>query len=75
MIETNEITSILLADGWHDIELGSFCTEDYALMHEDTTGFWCAPIDDIDHDADFLAGPLSSLLAIRGRFTPGSTNE
>lgn len=82
-IQIEEIEAVLLADGWHEIGSGSFDCDSYEfvsgkrsngdldLVHGGgnsgicSTGFvfW-----DVDSNRNIF-GPLTSLLAVRGRQT------
>jgi len=79
-IDTNAVSSVMLADGWHLIVRGSFRlgtlefsagssgkpTEQSAVWSESTVGF-----EFEDTDGGHLAGPLSSVVAVSYAATTG----
>lgn len=78
-VNINLVTRVLLADGWHDILYNSYEVGSFELADDDgilatqsrTPGFQFT-----DSDERFLAGPLSSVLAVEwGRSTDESGDE
>jgi hypothetical protein len=68
-IATTNVVAVLLADGWHRVVQGSFSVGALGFgLHADpgTPGF-C--LEEADHGSPYrpatLAGPLSSILAVR----------
>lgn len=71
-LPVNEIRAVLLADRWHEVEAGSFTVDAYEFMEGNTAvargdghviseaGFMFR-----ETGGQILAGPLSSILAIR----------
>ncbi len=74
-IDVHRVTDVLLADGWHHVLDGSFSLDAYEYMHEkecvlkggnvegvpSTGAIWTAP------SGEFIACPLTSILAVKGR--------
>jgi hypothetical protein len=66
-IREQEVVGILLGDGWHGVEPGSFFIDAYEYIHDDGSlsaggigfGFHAE-----DLERGELAGPLSSILAV-----------
>jgi hypothetical protein len=66
-IREQEVVAILLGDGWHGVEPGSFFIDAYEYIHDDGSlsaggigfGFHAE-----DLERGELAGPLSSILAV-----------
>lgn len=67
-IKVEKIDGVLLADGWHDIKVGSFYCDAFELMEDsyssqpkhESTGFGAISVDGVKFYA-----PLSSILAVR----------
>lgn len=69
---TNNITAVLLADGWHDVNAGTFIVDRMRLTHagadvypppEDAGEPWFGFTDSATQD--HIAGPMAHLLAVR----------
>jgi hypothetical protein len=65
-IESDRITDVLLADGWHRVVGASFVVDAYEyvegdeLVHGDGTGF-----EFTDDHGHAVAGPMTAVLAVR----------
>lgn len=72
-IEEDDVTAVLLADGWHTVADNSFYTDAYEYADGDritvgggsvpgvpSTGFLFR-----DESGEYLSGPLSSILAVK----------
>ena len=67
-IREQEVVGMLLADGWHDVEPGTFFIDSYEYIHEDgslSVGGIGAGFHAEDLKQGEMAGPLSSILAVR----------
>jgi len=76
-IDTEHVTAVLLVDGWHVIEPGTFKIEGYDIRDDGYPliarefpdhGFTFVEVDE-SYVASSVSGPLSSLLALRHRAT------
>ena len=72
-IDLKAVAGVLLADGWHFIQPGTFRIEEFRFVdseddHKPTApsvGFTFTKIDQITRDVQIYNGPMSSLLAVR----------
>jgi hypothetical protein len=60
-IDVDNITHVLLADGWHEVHDASFGTDSYEFVRREGAGAGFS-FTEGDH---VLCGPLTSVLAIR----------
>ncbi len=69
-IQAEDVKEVLLQDGWHEVEEGSFDPDSPALPGGKGTGFAFTDLDYCDEGRQVivtrLSGPLSSIRAIRG---------
>lgn len=69
MINVNEVSSVLLADGWHDVEPRTFRVITYDFTNRDAVTYYAQPEAAFSfhcaHSAANLEGPLSSVLAVK----------
>lgn len=69
VVDQDEVREVLLADGWHRVRLddgvSTFCVDtlQYACSPGEQAGFCFQD----PADSGWIAGPLSSLLAVRYR--------
>lgn len=75
-IQVDEITAVLLADGWHDVHGKSFDIDSYEFKSErlllhggGRDGISASGFDFTAADGIRLTGPLSSILAVRRKST------
>lgn len=73
-IEVDEVTEVLLADGWHAVTDKSFNLDSYeyhwgeTVLHGGGNSGVCATgYTFVDADGDTLFGPLTALLAVKTR--------
>ncbi len=73
-IEVDEITAVLLADGWHEVDEGSFELDSYeyaweagnTMLHRGGQSGVCANgFEFRGVDGHRIAGPLTAILAVR----------
>ncbi len=69
-IQPKEVTGVLLQDGWHEVEEGSFNPDSSAFPGGNgTRGFSFTDVDYCDGGRQIiitrLSGPLSSIRAVR----------
>jgi hypothetical protein len=69
-LREQDVVAVLLADGWHEVEPGSFFIDAYEYIHDD--GSLSAGGIGVGFHAEDLklgesAGPLSSIVAVRIR--------
>jgi len=74
-VDVARVTSVLLVDGWHFIQPGSFHIEDYVLVEETpdgrsvatspVLGFTFTKVDQISREIQVFNGPLGSMVAFR----------
>jgi hypothetical protein len=67
-VDPADIVAVLLHDGWHRVNPGSFTTGTFGLTTDDTgvPGYHFEEADNASpHPPATLAGPLDTLLAIR----------
>ena len=71
-IELKQVSGVLLADGWHHIQPGTFRIEEFRFVSGDgeftptpaSVGFTFHKIDQITREIQIYNGPISSLLAV-----------
>lgn len=75
-IDAKHVTAVLLVDGWHVIEPGTFKIEGYDIRDDGYPliarefpdhGFTFVELDEESYALSSVSGPLSSLLALRHR--------
>ncbi|RSM73470.1 hypothetical protein DMH04_41400 [Kibdelosporangium aridum] len=73
-IDVDEITAVLLADGWHTVANKSFTLDSYEFVWRDSTmhgggqsGVCSAGFEFTDDSGAMLSGPLTAVLAVRRR--------
>ncbi|MEN4399657.1 hypothetical protein A5768_08265 [Mycolicibacterium fortuitum] len=74
-INTDDVTAVLLADGWHDVSNSSFDIDSYEYIWEDDLVFGggrdplipASGFSFSDALGRRIAGPLTSVLAVRTR--------
>ena len=67
-IREQEVVAVLLADGWHEVDRGSFSIDAYEYIHDDgslAAGGIGVGFHAEDRERGEMAGPLSSVLAVR----------
>lgn len=71
-IDLKTIAGVLLADGWHYIQPGTFRIQEFRFVDIDegrptapSVGFTFTKVDQITRDVQVYNGPMSSLLAVR----------
>lgn len=72
-IDLKTVAGVLLADGWHFIQPGTFRIEEFRFVDSDeghkptppSIGFTFTKVDQITRDVQVYNGPISSLLAVR----------
>ena len=67
-IREQEVVALLLVDGWHEVEPGSFYIDAYEYIHDDgsvSAGGIGVGFHAEDAERGEMAGPLSSVLAVR----------
>ena len=72
-IDLKTVAGVLLADGWHFIQPGTFRIKEFRFVdsedgHKPTApsvGFTFTKVDQITRDIQVYNGPMSSLLAVR----------
>lgn len=70
-IEVDDVTAVLLADGWHVVEGDSFDLDAYEFEHNDRllhgggqSGI-CSIGFAFTDETGYIAGPLTAILAVR----------
>ena len=67
LIDTDNVVAVLLADGWHDVNPGSFTVA--PLSSGDELGTRGYRFEETDHGSPYgavtLVGPLNAVLAVR----------
>jgi hypothetical protein len=73
-IDVDNVTEVLLADGWHTVADGSFDLDAYEYHHNDHVlqgggnyGVCANGFTFINPDGDTLFGPLTAILAVKTR--------
>lgn len=81
-IDIGRVTAVLLVDGWHEIRGGTFNLDAYEFQQEDASVHGagdsrvCATGFSFKSGADeFMAGPLTAILAVRYRMTGGAARR
>jgi hypothetical protein len=72
-IDLTQVSGVLLNDGWHFIQPGTFRIEEFRFVdpeevHKPTPasiGFTFTKVDQITREIQTYNGPISSLLAVR----------
>ena len=70
-IDIERVTAVLLHDGWHYIQPGTFSVGDYSFNSVDETvgrshpAFFFSKIDQISRELQHFTGPIGSLIAFR----------
>ncbi|MEV0374832.1 hypothetical protein AB0I10_34485 [Streptomyces sp. NPDC050636] len=72
-INPDAITAVLLPDGWHDVRSGTFVLDAYEYVEGDDVTHGggqsgiCATGFEFATGREWIAGPLTSILAVRKR--------
>jgi len=67
-IDTDRVTAVLLADGWHDVVDKSFNLDAYEFMWDGRlvgSGSSATGYDFEEGNGSRLAGPLTAIIAVR----------
>ncbi len=69
-IELQWVTAVLLGDGWHIIQPGTFRVDDYEVVDGDQVaraerGFHFIKQDQLTRETQHYAGPIGTVLAFR----------
>jgi hypothetical protein len=67
-IREQEVVAVLLVDGWHEVDPGSFYIDAYEYIHDDgsvAAGGIGVGFHAEDAERGEMAGPLSSVLAVK----------
>jgi hypothetical protein len=67
-IREKEVVAVLLADGWHEVEPGSFYIDSYEYIHDDgslSAGGIGVGFHAEDLERGEMAGPLTSVIAVK----------
>lgn len=71
-IQCKDVAEVLLADGWHEVELGSFDLDAYEFLNDEElvhgggkSGVCATGFVFKSAAGDMYMGPLTSILAVR----------
>jgi len=70
-IDVEKVTAVLLIDGWHYIQPGSFQVNPYAFMAGEVTaskpqpGYFFSKVDQISREHQYFLGPIDCVMGVR----------
>ena len=72
-IDVERVTAVLLIDGWHYIQPGTFRVNPYAFASGESVvakpqpGFFFSKVDQISRELQYFLGPIDCVMSVRYR--------